>query len=92
MATQTGDFPEHLSERGPLWAVGFVVLWAFWAVLFVHEYVGDSVRFSSFVIALLIGMPVGIGLAYWLRRTESGLQVGRGGGAEVFTRNTVGRI
>ena len=77
MTAETHALPKHLSERGPLWAVGFVVLWVSWAVLFVHEYVGDSVRFSSFVIALIVGMSIGIGLAYWLRRTESGLRVDR---------------
>ena len=77
MATQTNDVPDHLFEQGALWAVGFVVLWIFWSIFFIYEYVGDSIRLSAFLIALTVGAFIGVGFGYWHRQTETGLRANR---------------
>jgi hypothetical protein len=77
MATQTSDLPDHLLEQGALWAVGYVALWIFWAIFFIYEYVGDSIRLSAFLVALVVGTCIGVGFGYWHRRTETGLRANR---------------
>ena len=77
MATQTSDLPDHLLEQGALWAVGVVVLWIFWAIFFIYEYVGDSIRLSAFLVALVVGTFIGVGFGYWHRETEMGLRANR---------------
>ena len=74
MTTQTSDPPDQLFEQGALWAVGFVVLWIFWAIFFIYEYVGDSIRLSAFLVALTVGTFIGVGFGYWHRQTETGLR------------------
>lgn len=77
MATRTDDLPDHLFEQGPILVVGFILLWAFWAVFFVFEYVGDDIRLSAFLLALVGGMLVGVGYGHWHRRTETGRRADR---------------
>lgn len=77
MATQTNDLPDHLFEQGALWAVGFVALWIFWAIFFIYEYVGGSIRLSAFLVALVVGVSIGVGFGYWHRQTETGLRANR---------------
>jgi hypothetical protein len=77
MATRTDGLPDRLFEQGPILVVGFIVLWAFWAVFFVYEYVGDDIRLSAFLLALVVGMLVGVGFGHWHRRTETGRRADR---------------
>lgn len=77
MATRTDEAPEFPFGNSPLWHVFFVVLWAVWAALMVHEYVGDSFGLPAFLIALLAGVLFGVMLFAWFARTERGAKAQR---------------
>ena len=72
MATRTNGAPEFPLGNSPLLHVFFVALWAIWAALTVHEYVGDGLGMPAFLLALLLGVLFGIALFALFTRTEGG--------------------
>lgn len=74
MATRTPELSNHLPRKNPVRDAIFAVVWVLFFALTVYEYVGDSVRFSAFLLSLLAGILLGVGFTHWLRRTESGLR------------------
>lgn len=72
MATRTDETPEFPFGSSPLRHSFVVVLWAIWAALTVHEYVGDAFGLPAFLFALLTGVLFGVALFAWVTRTERG--------------------
>lgn len=72
MAIRVDEAPEFPFDVSPLWHSFFVVLWAVWAALTVHEYVGDAIGLPAFLLALLCGVLFGIAVFGWITRTEYG--------------------
>lgn len=76
MVSRTHELSDHLPRKNPVRDAVFAVIWVLFFALTVNEYVGDSIRFSGFLLSLLTGILLGVGFAYWLRRTESGFRAG----------------
>lgn len=74
MAAKTHELSEHLPRKNPIRDAVLAVIWVLFFALSVHEYVGDSIRFSTFLLALVAGILLGVGFTHWLRRTDSGLR------------------
>ncbi|HET7324100.1 MAG TPA: hypothetical protein VFJ06_07200 [Halococcus sp.] len=74
MATRTHELSDHLPRKNPVRDAILAVVWVFFFALGVHEVVGDSIRFSAFLLTLFAGILLGVGFTHWLRRTESGFR------------------
>jgi len=72
MATRSDETPTFPFGNSPLFHVFFVALYAIWAVLTVHEYVGDAFGLPAFLLALLTGVLFGVALFGWATRTSHG--------------------
>lgn len=70
MATRTGEV-STLRDGAFRHSVLFV-LWAVWAVLTAHEYVGESFGLPAFLLSLVGGFLLGGVFFAWTTRTERG--------------------
>ncbi|WP_435079741.1 hypothetical protein [Halococcus sp. AFM35] len=70
MATRTNGTPTVGS--GAVRHSLFTVVWAVWAVLTAHEYVGDVFGLPLYLVLLVGGFPLGVVFFAWIRRTERG--------------------